>query len=149
MMIPYVTYAVREVGMLSRSGSIERQTYPGAWTASLTSDDRDGAEGLHRLQLSGGGCQGADAWPVLLDVLVGVIRRTHERARGDVLEAEVIRRPLQRGELLRRPVADHRQVALGRAQVLAHGEDLDARLAHLAERVDELLVRLAEADHQA
>jgi 2-phospho-L-lactate guanylyltransferase (CobY/MobA/RfbA family) len=35
-------------------------------------------------------------------------------------------------------------VALGRAQVLADGEDLDAGLAHLAERVHQLLVGLAE-----
>ena len=61
----------------------------------------------------------------------------------------VVRGRLERLELVGVPVADDRQVALGRAQVLADGEDLDALLAQLAERVDHLLVGLAEADHQA
>src|SRR4051812_26860720 len=85
----------------------------------------------------------------LRDVLVGVIAGAHERAGRHVLEAELVGRALERGELVRVPVAHDRQVALGRAQVLAHGEDLDAVLAQPAERVDHLLEALAEADHEA
>ena len=66
-----------------------------------------------------------------------------------MLEAERVGGGLERGELLRLPVAHDRQVALGRPQVLADGEHLHALLAQLAEGVDHLLVRLAEADHQA
>ena len=96
------------------------------------------------------GCrERADAGAVLLDVLVGVVRERTSGPAATCSKPSVVRRLLERGELLRRPVADDRQVALGRAQVLADGEDLDAGLAHLAERVDELVVRLAEADHQA
>src|SRR5690349_21746494 len=103
---------------------------------------------LRRAALAGRGDR-ADARPVLLDVLVGVVAGAHQRARGDVLEAELVGRDLERLELVRVPVAHDRQVALGRAQVLADGEHLDALLAQLAEGVDHLVVRLAKADHQA
>ena len=87
--------------------------------------------------------------PVLLDVLVRVVARAHERAGRDVLEAEPYGGLLERRELLGLPVADDRQVALGGAQVLADGEDRDARLAQVPERLDHLVMGLAEADHQA
>src|SRR5690349_8388632 len=103
---------------------------------------------LRRAALAGRGDR-ADARPVLLDVLVGVVAGAHQRARGDVLEAELVGRDLERLELVRVPVAHDRQVALGRTQVLADGEHLDALLAQLAEGVDHLLVGLAEPDHQA
>src|ERR1700754_3621296 len=112
---PYVTYGVRVVGMLSRSGII-----------GPAYRSRSGGRDLRA------GGQRTDSWTVLLDVLVGVVAGAHQRARGNVLEAEIVGSGLERGELLRMPVADDRQVALGRTQVLADGEDLDARLAHLA-----------------
>ena len=84
------------------------------------------------------------------DVLVGVVelsaragRRRCARSRASYAAR------LERLELVRVPVAHDRQVALGRAQVLADGEHLDALLAQLAERVDHLVVGLAEPDHQA
>src|SRR5689334_13696320 len=95
------------------------------------------------------GCRdGTDARPALFHVFIRVIRRAHERAGRDVLEAEIVGGRLQRLELVRMPVAHDRQVALGRAQVLADGEHLDALLAQLAERVDHLRVGLPEADHE-
>ena len=84
-----------------------------------------------------------------LDVFVGVIRRPHQRTGGDVLEPERQRCGLEGGELLRLPVPHDRQVALGGPQVLPDGEDLDALLAQVAERIYHLLVGLAEAHHQA
>ena len=62
---------------------------------------------------------------------------------------EVVRGHLERGELVGVPVADDGEVALGRAQVLADGEHLDAGGAQVGERGDHLVVGLAEADHQA
>src|ERR1700761_1151023 len=57
-------------------------------------------------------------------VLVGVVARPHQRAGGDGLEAEVVGGLLEGRELVGVPVADDRQVVLGRAEVLADGEDL-------------------------
>src|SRR3954469_2177535 len=98
---------------------------------------------------SGEGGERPRARLALGHVLVGVVARPHERAGGDVLEAERVRGALQGGELVRVPVAHDREVLLGRAEVLADGEDLHAVLAEDAERLDELVVRLAEPDQQA
>ena len=84
----------------------------------------------------------------LAHVLVGVIAASHERAGGDVLEPELVRGPLELRELVGVPVADDRQVVLGRPQVLTDREHLDVVLAQRAERVDHLLERLAQPDHQ-
>src|SRR5205823_6775778 len=93
--------------------------------------------------------EGPGTGPFLRDVLVGVVARAHEGPRRDVVEPEPVGGMLERLELVRVPVADDRKVALARAQVLADGEHLDAVLAQRGERVDHLLERLAEADHQA
>jgi hypothetical protein len=82
-------------------------------------------------------------------VLVGVVGGAHERAGGDVVEAERVGGGLERGELVGVPVAHDGEVALGGAQVLADGEHLHAVLAQGGEGLDHLLVGLAEADHQA
>ena len=65
-----------------------------------------------------------------------------------MLEAELVRGPLELGELVRMPVADDRQMVLGGAQVLADRQHLDVVLTQPAERVDHLVEGLAEADHQ-
>src|SRR5439155_15190624 len=83
-----VTTGKRSVGMLSRSGNT-----------------------------SAGVGQRADAGRVLRDVLVCVVGAAHERAGGDVVEAERVRGILERLELVGMPVADDREVALGRTQV--------------------------------
>jgi hypothetical protein len=82
-------------------------------------------------------------------VLIGVVARAHQRPSGDVLETEPVGRPLELGEFVGVPVADDRQVPLGRTQVLAHGQYLDVALAQLTERVDHLLEGLAEPDHKS
>src|SRR5690242_16591760 len=110
-----VTTGKFRVGMLSLSGNTRRRRpYPL----------------LRRPALAGRGDR-ADARPVLLDVLVGVVAGADQRAGRDVLEAELVGRGLERLELVRVPVAHDRQVALGRAQVLADGEHLHALLAQL------------------
>ena len=81
-------------------------------------------------------------------VLVGMVGGAHEGAGGDVLEAELIRGALQRGELVGMPVADDGEVALGGAQVLPDGEHLHAMLAQNGKRIHQLVMGLAEADHQ-
>src|SRR4051794_2995794 len=62
-------------------------------------------------------------------VLVRVVAGAHQGAAGDRLESQLVGRSLKRLELLGVPVANHREVVLGRPQVLAHGQDLDAVLA--------------------
>src|SRR6478736_343840 len=99
-----VTTGKRSVGMLSRSGNT-----------------------------SAGVRQRADARRVLRDVLVGVVGAAYERAGGDVVEAQGVRRVLEGLELVRVPVAHHRQVALRGAQVLANREHLDAARAQVLE----------------
>src|SRR5215212_102278 len=84
----------------------------------------------------------------LRQVLVGVVAGADQGAGGDRLETEVVGGPLEIGELVGVPVADDGKVVLGRAQVLADGEDLDVVLAEEAEGLDHLLEGLAEADHQ-
>src|SRR3954452_21576588 len=128
MMIATVTAGNRSVGMLSFSGNTLRRRSVAA---------------------SAGGRDRSHAGPLLRHVLVGVVAGAHERAGGDVVEAQVVGRPLERGELVGVPVAHDGQVALGGAQVLADGEDLHAVRAQLREGVDHLVVRLAEPDHQA
>src|SRR3954470_9636991 len=119
-----VTTGKRMVGMLSLSGNTLRGVLP-----------RGGERTRARLRLG--------------HVLVGVVARPHERPGGDVIEAERVGGVLERLELVGMPEAHDGQVALRRAQVLPHREDLDALLAQRAERLDHLVVALAEPDHQA
>src|SRR3954468_4718218 len=119
-----VTTGKRMVGMLSLSGNTLRGVLP-----------RGGERAPARLRLR--------------DVLVGVVARPHERPGGDVVEAERVGGVLEGLELVGVPEAHDGQVALGRPQVLADGEDLHALLAEGAERLDHLVVGLAEAHHQA
>src|SRR5215217_8097776 len=98
---------------------------------------------------AGGAGQRPDAGRILRHVLVGVVGAAYERPGRDVVEAQRVGGLLERLELVRVPVAHDRQVALGRAQVLADGEHLDAGFAEVLEGGDHLVVGLAEADHQA
>src|SRR4051812_13025441 len=135
--------------MLSLSGNMGRPqaTYSGGLSPPL----RPGPSpaGTAWPTASRGGCALEPAGAAGQMMLVGVVARADERPGGDVLEAEVVGGPLERLELVGVPVAHDRQVALGGAQVLADGEHLHALLAQVAERLDHLVVRLAEPDHQA
>ncbi len=89
-----------------------------------------------------------DARACLRDVLVGVVAGANQRTGRDVVEAERVGVAFERHELVGVPVADDRQVTLGRAQVLSDGEHLHAAVAQRGEGVDHLIVGLAESDHQ-
>ena len=80
--------------------------------------------------------------------LIRVVAGAHQRPRGDGLEPDLVGSPLQGGELVRVPVAVDREVLLSRAQVLAHGQDLDAVLAQHPEGLHHLVELLTEPDHQ-
>src|SRR5215212_12080056 len=84
----------------------------------------------------------------LLERLLGVVARAHQRPRRDRLEAQRVGLALELGELVRVPVADDRQVVLRRAEVLPDGEDLDAVFAEDPERLDQLLLGLAQPGHE-
>src|SRR4051794_12999214 len=139
------------------TGSSARRTAGGWVTLATPIGWRIGAlaAGVNRtgpfstFVLGGRGRERAGALARLRDVLVGVVGAAHERAGRDVVEAERVRVALERGELVGMPVADDREVALGRAQVLADRDDLDVVIAQLPEHVDDLVVGLAEADHAA
>src|SRR3954449_5530947 len=87
-----VTIGKRSVGMLSLSGNTRRRLLPGG--------------------------QGTHAGQRLLDVLVGVVARAHERPGRHVVEAHRHAGLRERVELVGVPVAHHGQVPLRRAQVL-------------------------------
>src|SRR5690606_20995974 len=82
-------------------------------------------------------------------LLVGPVARAHHRPAGGVLEAHLQRLGLQHREGVRVHVTQHRQVAAGGLQVLADGEHLDVVRAHVAHDLEDLVVGLAQADHQA
>src|SRR3954463_6379284 len=141
-MIAIVTTGVRRVPMLSFRGNTA-----GAQGYRRARGDRP-SRGRRRDRRSGRRRERPGPRLALRHVLVGVVARAHERTGGHVLQAEAVRGALEGRELVRVPVADDRQVLLGRAQVLADREDLDAVRAEDAERLDELVVGLAEAHHQ-
>src|ERR671917_976790 len=92
-----VTTGKCSVGMLSRSGNTG-DPRAGVRPAPLPDDGHPG----RRL----GACrERAGARRALLDVLVRVVGRAHERPGRDVLEAERVGGRLERRELLRLPVA--------------------------------------------
>src|SRR6185503_7503136 len=91
-MIASVTTAKRSVGMLSRRGIKPAKPSGGRWRRG----------------------------PPDRGLLVGVVRAPHQRPGSNRLEAHRIGLVLEVGELLRRPVADDRQMLLRRTQVLAH-----------------------------
>ena len=77
------------------------------------------------------------------------IGTSHQGSRFDMAEAERERFASQLRKLFRRVVAPHRMMALRRGEILAHGEDLDARLAEIAGHAENLLFSLAQPEHQA
>src|SRR6202043_471023 len=126
-----VTTGKRSLGMLSLSGNMLRaasaRRQPAVWRLRLPARERRAPQ---------------------RHVLVGVVGRTHERARGDVLEAHLVRRALELGELLRVPVTNDRKMLLGGAQVLADREHRDTVVTPPRERVEQLDFGLAQPDHQ-
>ena len=80
--------------------------------------------------------------------LLGVVARAHQRTGRHRLEPHRVGLALELCELVGMPVAHHRQVVARGPQVLPHGQHLDAVLAQDAERLEQLLLRLAEPGHQ-
>nr|GEU28320.1 hypothetical protein [Tanacetum cinerariifolium] len=92
---------------------------------------------------------GVDGRQHVVRLLVRVVRAAHHGAHGGVLEAHLVRFLLEHLEHVRVHVAAHRQVAVGRRQVLADGQHVDVVLAHVAHDLQDFLVGLAQAHHQA
>ncbi len=93
------------------------------------------------------GLDGLDACRVRL--LVRVVARSHHRAHGGVGEAHLVGFLFVHLERIRMHVAAHRQVAVGRREVLADGQHVDVVRAHVAHHLQDLLVGLAQAHHDA
>src|SRR5664280_2403856 len=100
-----VTIGNRASGMLSLRGNIAargrrcRRRGPIRGAAAAAPDP-----------LAGRGGERAHARLRLGDVLVGVVGGAHERARGHVVEPELVGGPLERRELVGMPVAHDGQV---------------------------------------
>src|SRR5688572_21025203 len=85
----------------------------------------------------------------LEEQLSRLVRAPHERTRRDEGEPVRERAVAQLVEARGRDILEDGQVPLARAEVLAEGEDLDPARAEVAEALLELVVRLAEAEHEA
>src|SRR6187397_191899 len=81
-------------------------------------------------------------------LVAGVVARSHERPRFDVLEAKRESGCLHLGELVGVVVALEREVLERRAQVLPDGQDVAVDRAERLEGFHQLVARLAEPDHQ-
>src|SRR5258708_13946011 len=63
------------------------------------------------------------------------------------MEAEIRRLLAEGGEFVRGVVAAYRMVITGRGEILAHGEDIDSGLTQVVGGGQDLLLGLAEAEH--
>jgi hypothetical protein len=82
-------------------------------------------------------------------LLVGVVAAAHHRAHRGMAEAHRAGLALEHREGVGVHVAAHRQVVAAGRQVLADGQHVDAVRAHVAHHRQDLVVGLAQADHQA
>src|SRR4051794_29893733 len=79
-------------------------------------------------------------------LLVRAIARADERSGEDRAEAERLALLAEPTELVGMHPAVDRRVLRARLEVLADRHDVDAVRAHVAHRLDDLVVRLAETD---
>src|SRR5437879_5112615 len=79
-------------------------------------------------------------------LLVGAVARTDERPGEDRAEAERLALLAEPAELVGVHPAVDRRVLRARLEVLADRDDVDAVVTQVAQRVDDLVVRLAEPD---
>src|SRR6185437_5088174 len=79
-------------------------------------------------------------------LLVGAIARANERPGEDRAEAERLALLAEPAELVGMHPAVDLRVLRARLEVLADRDDVDAVRPQVAHRVDDLVVRLAEAD---
>src|SRR3984893_4479273 len=87
--------------------------------------------------------------PALDKELAGLVAGADQRPRRDEAEAQGKAFALQVGERLGTHELDHLEVLLGRAQVLAQGEDVAPDRAQVAHRLHDFGAGLAQAEHQA
>ena len=80
---------------------------------------------------------------------VGVVRAAHHGTDGGVGEAHFVGFFFKLLELFGRHIAQHGQVAIGRLQILPHGNHFDAVFAHIAHDFAHFVVGFAQADHDA
>src|SRR5581483_6548838 len=79
-------------------------------------------------------------------LLVGAVGAAHERAGEDRAEAERLALLPEPAELVGMDPAVDRRVLRARLEVLADRHDVDAVLPQVAQRLDDLVVRLPEPD---
>src|SRR5204862_2066614 len=89
---------------------------------------------------------GAAAGRSCVLLLVRAIARAHERPREHRAESERLALLAEPAELVRMDPAVDRRMLRARLEVLADRDDVDAVGAQVAHRLDDLVVRLAEAD---
>src|SRR5258708_6718117 len=80
---------------------------------------------------------------------VGVVTRTHHRAARGVDEAHAHGLAFEHAELIGVRVARNGQVVLRKLQVLPDGEHVHRVRAQVAQHVEDLLVGLAQPDHES
>ncbi|TYZ62176.1 hypothetical protein PybrP1_009647 [[Pythium] brassicae (nom. inval.)] len=114
---------------------------------------------LQTSKVSGATCSASDAHScrdarlavleqVLHEELARLVARAHHRPAGDVQEAHLLGHALPLGERLGRHVLLHWHVLGARAQVLAERDDVHAAGAQVLERLVNVLVALADAEHE-
>src|SRR2546429_8025415 len=84
---------------------------------------------------------------LLHEKFAGSVRRADERSGGDVDEAHRLARLAESVEGLRRNVLLHREMPIARSQILAQGQDVHVRGAKVPHRLEDLLARLPQAEH--
>ena len=78
----------------------------------------------------------------------GAVGGAHQRAGHDAEEADLVGFVLQVHEFLRLDPAVHRQVPLGRAQVLGDGDQVAAGVVQVLQGLGDLLAGFAHAQDQ-
>src|SRR5438105_2026342 len=122
--------------------SASRRSRTRTRTATATRS-RSGSTRPPRSRSSAASCAKAGA------LLVGAIARADERAREDRPEAERLTLLAEPAELVGVHPAVDPDMLGARLQVLADRDDVDPVRAQVAHRLDDLVVRLAEADDDA
>src|SRR5207237_10854648 len=84
---------------------------------------------------------------LLHEKYAGSVRRADERSGGDVDEAHRLARLAESVEGLRRNVLLHREMPIARSQIFAQGQDVHVRGAKVPHRLEDLLARLPQAEH--
>ena len=85
----------------------------------------------------------------LLSLLVGVVRAADQGAGLDVADAQAAAFLLERGKLVWRIEARHRQLFAGRPQILANRDDVNSYAAQILQHRQHFFKRLTQSHHEA